>query len=179
MGYFDKITEQTFKVSEEGETIYYPNGLLRKGRIVGSTKKKEKLYKYQKRVNKYFLPLSIFYGMLIGIGGSLSLEAFYPIFIIYLLIFIRQRFLIRGLPVYEKKHTIKETTKSISKIYSHNFLKLTAVMGVLSILLSFSIPFIFETTINETWPLILILFGMGVVSLVIAIYFYKIKKSNK
>ena len=179
MGFFDKITEQTFKINEEGETIYYPNGLLGKGRLVGSVEKKEKLYNYQKRVNKYFLPFSIFYGILIGLGGSLSLEAFYPLLIIYLFIFIRQRLLIRGLPIYGKKHTVKETTESISKIYSPNFLKFMGVMGVFSILISFFIPFIIEKPINEIVPLFAIPFGVGAFSLVFAVYFIKLKKSNK
>ena len=179
MGYFDKITEQAFKVTEEGETIYYPNGFLGKGRVIRRPENKEKLYKHQKRINKYFVPFSIIYGVLIGLSGSLSLEIFYPVFIVYLFIFIRQRFLIRGLPIHGKKLTVKETSKSISKIYSPMFLKFMGVIGVTSILISFLIPFVFEKPINEILFLILVPFSVGVANLAFAVYFYNVKKSNK
>lgn len=178
MGYFDTITEIAFKKGDNGETIYFPNGIFSKGRLVENPERKEKLFKYHKRLNKYFLPFSVLYGVLIGLSGETSLTGFMPIIIIAILIFIRQRILIKGLPVHNQKLTLKETSSSASKAFHPAILILMIVNGLAAILLSLSIPFILDKPLNEILSLVLIPLVVGIASLGIGLYLYKIRKNN-
>ncbi len=46
MGYFDKIAKAAFKEGDNGETIYFPNGLLGKGRLVKDPARRNQLFKF-------------------------------------------------------------------------------------------------------------------------------------
>jgi len=178
MGYFDKVTEAVFKTNENGETIYYPNGVFGKGRIVPTPEVKEKLFKYQKRVNKYFGTVAVIYGMLLGLSSNISFESIFPIIFVYLFIFIRQRFLIRNLIVY-RRQSVKEVSTTMSKVYKPSTLTFFMVNSICLISISFVIPFLFEQPIEEILFLILTPLILGVASLAIFLFLYKLQKSKK
>ena len=176
MGYFDKLTESAFKQSKTGESIYFPNGVLGKGRLVKDVLKKDKLFKFHKRLNKYLVPFGVLYGMLIGLGGGLSMDSILPILIIGIIVFIRQRYLIWGLPIHDERLTLGEATTSVSKAFHPALLVVMGVNGILLILLSLSLPFILEESYSEALFLVLTLSILGVLSLWFSIYFYKRRK---
>ena len=122
MGYFDKITEAAFNEGKNGETIYFPNGIFGKGRLVEDPTQKAKLFKFHKRLHKYLLPLCIIYGLLLGLGGEVTLDGFIPIIIILIFVVVRQRVLIKGLTIIDDKLTFKEVTTTVSKAYHPAFL---------------------------------------------------------
>ena len=179
MGYFDKITEASFKTGSNGESIYFPNGILGKGRLVQDPARKAQLFKYHKRLHKYLIPFSILYGLIIGLGNNISLESLMPILIIGSIVFIRQRYLIRGLPIYNEKLTVKEVASTASKAFHPAFLILMVLNGAALIVVSIAMPFILNEPINEIFTLVIGPFVLGVLSLAVYIYLYKIKKSNK
>ncbi|WP_126457086.1 hypothetical protein [Sulfuriflexus mobilis] len=176
MGYFDKIAATAFKEGKNGETLYFPNGILGKGRLVEDPVRKEKLFKFHKRLNKYFLPLCILYGLLLGLSGGVSLNGFMPIIIIGLVVIMRQQILIRGLPVKNEKLSAKEAMTSTSKALHPAWVPVMFVAGIIGILLSLSIPFFFEKSFNELLGLVVITLTLGIVSLGISLYLYKIQK---
>ena len=179
MGYFDKITEAAFKKGENGKTIYFPNGVLGKGRVIEDPILKEKVFKFHKRLNKYLVPFAVFYGILMGLGGGASLNAISPLIIIAAFVFLRQRFLIKDLPKHNVKLTVKEASTSTSKAMHPAVLVFMMLNGAMCIVLSLLLPSLFGKPINEIQSLVLIIFMLGVVSLAISIYLYKLKKSNK
>jgi len=176
MGYFDKISELVFKEGDDGETIYFPNGILCKGRLIQDPVRKAKLFKYHKRINKYLIPFFSLYGLILGLSGAVSLEDFIPVLIFCIIVFIRQRFLIRGLPVYNTKLTRKEVTVSLSKVHHPLFLVFMALNGVILIIVSLGMPFVLDKPISEMLDLVLIPFIVGSMLLGFSLYLYKIKK---
>ncbi len=179
MGYFDRITEVAFKKGENGKTIYFPNGVLGKGRVIEDPILKEKVFKFHKRLHKYLVPFAVFYGILMGFGGGASLNAISPLIIIAAFVFLRQRFLIKDLPKHNVKLTVKEASTSTSKAMHPAVLVFMMLNGAMCIVLSLLLPSLFGKPINEIQSLVLIIFMLGVVLLAISIYLYKVKKSNK
>lgn len=177
-GYFDKIAEIAFKEGENGETIYFPNGILGKGRLVEDPACKERLFKLHKLLYKYFVPLCILYGLLLGLSGGASLDGLAPIILIALLLMLRQQVLIRGLPVLNERLTVKEAAVSTSKAFHPTFMKFAFAYGVLGILLSLFIPYFLEKPINEVLDLVLIVLALSVILMIISIILYKANKSN-
>ena len=51
MGYFDSLAGIAFKKGDKEETIYFPNGIIGKGRVFEDPILKEKLFKYHKQLN--------------------------------------------------------------------------------------------------------------------------------
>jgi len=178
MGYFDKISELAFKEGDNGETIYFPNGILGKGRLVQDPVRKTKLFKFHKRINKYLIPFFALYGIILGLGGSVSLEGFMPVLIFSIIIFIRQRFLTRGLPVYNGRLTGKEVTASLSKIYHPLVLIFMAVNGVILMIISLGTPFVLDKPISEILVLVVAPFIVGFTLFGFSLYLYKVKKTK-
>ncbi len=176
MGYFDKIAETSFKEGDNGETIYFPNGIFGKGRLIKDPNQKTKLFKFHKRINKYLIPLVILYGIPLGLVGENLLKGIVPILIIGVIIFIRQRFLMRGLQIYDKKLSFKEATSSVAKAYHPTLIILMLISGVILILLALSLPLVIEKPIDEILSLVLIPLLTGILSFGVGLYLYKIKK---
>ena len=176
MGYFDRIAEAAFKEGENGEIIYFPNGLLGKGRLVKDSERRIQLFNFNKRLNKYLMPSMLLYGILIGLGEGVSLSNILPILTICIIVFIRQRFLIRGLPIYNKKLTLEEAATSASKAFKPSLLIFMMVISLMLILMSITMPFILDESIKEMLFLVLVPLFVGLVSLAISLYLYKMKK---
>lgn len=175
MGYFDKLTETAFKEGENGVTIYYPDGVLGKGRIIDDPILKEKIFKFHKRFIKYLIPLACIYGMLLGLGQEITLNGLMPMIIIGILVFLRQRILIKGLPIHNKKLTVKEALKSV-----HTTLLIISIANaVFLVITGLSMPFVLNKSIDEIQTIIFIPVALGVFLLSLSIYIYKLKKSNQ
>ena len=174
VGFIDNMTSVLFKEQEDGTMIYYPKGLLRQGCIIRDKEQKEKLYRFHKRINKYLLPLGVGYAMLIGLTGA-PLIGMIPIVIVSILLYFRQKSLMKDLPIYEEKLTIKETKKSIADALPKVFLVFMIANGIMGVLLAVTLPILLEKSIEDLGGLMIVTFAMGVFLLGTGWYLYKAK----
>jgi len=178
MGYFDSLAESAFKKNPDGEGwLYYPNGMLSKGRVVLDEEYKEKLFKFQKRIFMFLLPLGILYGFGLGVD-DFELSSLVPPVVILILVYFRQYILIRNLPKSDVKLKYKEATgKAAQGLPNWYFYSMYVLSASLIIMALFS-PQIFNKPYSEVTDLMLMFLGMGVVGLLLALFLHKIKKSN-
>jgi hypothetical protein len=174
MGIFDNMTKALFKEKKDGTTIYYAKGLLRKGYILKNEVQKEKLYKFHKRTFKYLLPLGIVYALLLGLAGA-PIIGFIPIIAVALILHFKQKFLIKDLPIYEEKLTLKETKRTIANIFPKWFSIFIMINGALAIGLALLVPFIADDNMQNIEGIVILLLVMGLPLLGIGWYFYKNK----
>jgi len=178
MQLFKNLTETLFKETEDGKTIYYGKGLLRKAYIITDDETKEKLYRFHKRVNTYLLPLGIVYAVFLGLVG-VPLAGMIPVFLVAIIIHYRQKNLVKGLFVYEKKLTTKEIKKSIVDVFPKAFLFFMMINGFLAIVTAVLLPMLLGKNFNEVATLMIVLFVMGCILFGLGFYLYRLKKKNK
>ncbi len=77
MGYFDGLTNASFKKNEEGKTIFFPWGVLGKGRILPDEATETKVRAFVSRYYKVSLPTIFGVGVFVGWAWSFLLV---PIF---------------------------------------------------------------------------------------------------
>jgi len=171
------MTKALFKKNEDGITIYYAKGLLRKGYIITDEIQKEELYKFHKRIFKYILPLVVICLMLLGLTG-MSIIGFIPIVIVALLVHFKQKRLIKDLSIYEKKLTIKETKKTLVNFFPKSFSIFMMINGAIAIGLALMLPFIADENMENIGVIIGLLLITGVPLLGTGWYLYKNKEKT-
>lgn len=107
MSYFDGLTEASFKKNTQGETLFYPWGVLGKGYLVQDSKKEAHLRKFTKLNYMVTLPLVIVNQILFGYLPNLILM---PIYLITFVVILKK--LTKGLPYAEEKLKISESYKN-------------------------------------------------------------------
>ncbi len=170
MGMFDNMTKALFKEKEDGTTIYFGNGLLKEGYIVTDPEQKEKLYKFHKNLFKYMVPLGIVYSLLWGLSGA-GLGGFVPVLIVSLLIYLKQKSLIKGLPKANEKLSATETRETIAKSLPKWFVLLMIINGVLGIMMAIFLYFA-ASDLKFTMGVFLV---MGSMLLIGGIYLNKVR----
>jgi hypothetical protein len=177
MGYFDSLAESSFKENPEGEGwLYYPNGILSKGRIVKNTLYKEKLFKFQKRMYMVFLPSGVLYGLSIDTASFNLYSLLFPLFIIAVT-FLRQYWLTKDLPISKIKLKYKEATTKAVKGLPSWYLYLLFISSVLVIIFGLFSPLIFNKPYSETVFLTTSFLGMGITGMVLGFLVLKYKKN--
>jgi hypothetical protein len=112
MGYFSALADGAFKENPDGEGwLYYPNGIISKGRLVASEETKKKLHNFQKRMYMFGLPFGAIYGLSLDLD-NVNYYSFLVPAVILLLVIIRQQFLIKNLPVSTIKLGYKESVSA-------------------------------------------------------------------
>lgn len=172
---FNNMAKAIFKEIGDGKTIYYANGLLRKGYIVEDEAQKEKIYKYHKRIFTYILPLGILYALLWGLIGA-SWEGSIPIILIVFMFAYKKKKLVEGLLVYEETLQPNEVKSRTMNAFPMWFVVLMIVNGTIAILFAAVLMFIDEGSVENVQTIALILFVMGLPLLGLGIYTYKTKK---
>ena len=137
MGYFDGLTDASFKTDAEGRTVYYRWGVLAKGRVLPDEETKARLRKFVKTYYMvsllpviFLVPfLNIFVRPLwmILIGECIFISACVTFYL------VRTAAMVRGLPVSEHKLRLGEAYSNSAR--SHN-------LPTLVVLLVFSILFV-------------------------------------
>ena len=112
--------------------------------------------------------------MLIGLTGA-PLIGMIPIVIVSILLYFRQKSLMKDLPIYEEKLTIKETKKSIADALPKVFLVFMIANGIMGVLLAVTLPILLEKSIEDLGGLMIVTFAMGVFLLGTGWYLYKAK----
>ena len=167
MGYFDQLTESAFKETEDGLCVYYPNGIISKGRIVPTQELKAKIYSFHKANAKY------------GILGVIVILLFlkkYALVFAFIYIPLHYYFrhkLIGNLEIHESRISINEIYRKVNvPNWYKNALLIVSMLG-----LFLTAPSIFSqhsyTRIN------VLLFGLSVFCLSAYFYIKHLDKKNK
>jgi len=175
VGYFDSLADSAFKKNPQGEGwLYYPDGILSKGRIVVDKDYKEKLFRFQKRMYMYLFPLGIFYGLGLGVD-IFNIYHIVPVIGLLSLVYIRQYYLIKDLPKSDVKLKYKEATAIALKGLPKFYFYLLYILSGCMIVMGLCAPVIFNKPYSELINIILILFGTGVVGLILGVFLQKFK----
>ncbi|MDX2349225.1 MAG: hypothetical protein QNK32_02430 [Porticoccus sp.] len=178
MGFFDKLAQVAFKDQEDGTTVYYRNGVFNKGRVISNDDVLARIYRHHKNIYKYGLPVGLFYGVFVGLGG-VSLESLLPLLIGTLLIYIRQWFLIRKLPIHDSKLKFKETFRQGIQVLPKWYFYLLGISSLMVLGLSFYLPLTSNKPLSSVswWPIGMAVFG--VVGLALTVKLYKLRPHSK
>jgi hypothetical protein len=103
MGYFDGLTEAAFKKDGNGNTVFYPWGVLGKGRVLTDPARAERLRAFVRRYYQVTLPIII----VVGVVRIWSLLAVVVAALVAWFI-IRSRQLLAGTAVSDERLTLKE-----------------------------------------------------------------------
>ena len=114
MGYFDGLTDGSFKTDSEGRHVYFPWGVMGKGYVLPNEEKKEEIRSFLKRY--YQVGLILIIGAQIFVGWQLNLLVVLPILLIAF--YVRKRTLLEGIPISNAKLTTSESFVASAK--SHN-----------------------------------------------------------
>jgi hypothetical protein len=103
MGYFEGLTNASFKKDQEGKTIFFPWGVLGKGRILPDEPTETRVRAFLSRYYKVSLPTVIGVGVIVGWAWSFLLI---PIFGAWF--YFGSKSLVSHCPYSEDKLTLKE-----------------------------------------------------------------------
>jgi hypothetical protein len=166
MGYFDGLTDASFKTDERGNTIFYPWGILGKGYILPEDKK-DSFRVSIKRFLQVSLPLAILITIL---KLWLLLLIVLPVFILGYTIWINK--ITRNLILSSNKLTLSESTTNSARSHNLTTLWLLAFSSLLFVVASIFIIIITP----ENWSIAIsgiIFFGFGLY------VFWKMIKAKK
>lgn len=117
MGYFEGLADASFKKDSKGNSVFYPWGVLGKGRVLPDETTKTKLRKFVILYYQIMLPTAILLGIFrLWLPSILFLTALTLGFYIY----VNQ--LTKNCPICTEKLTLKESYKNSAN--SHNTLML-------------------------------------------------------
>ena len=129
MGYFERVAESAFKETADGLCVYYPNGVLGKGRVVTSPELKKKIFSFHKNTVKFGIPLCIAAGLFLKLQLVILLAlVILPVFYFY------QRKLIGNLPIHNSRISAQEIYNKVK--FPAWYRKTILVLGVLGIVFS-------------------------------------------
>jgi len=177
MGYFDKVAAAAFKETSDGMTVYYPNGVIGKGRLVTNDEEKEKLFRYHKRLYKVLMFVGIPYGWLLGLSGVYTVGTIAPIAILAALMFLHQYRLIRELPKHEMRLGLNEAIAKSSNALPNWYYWLFGTLSVVGLFLAVTLPFQLEKTYKELLVPVIGFGSFGLLGLSLSIKFYRAKNT--
>ena len=167
MGYFERAAESAFKETEDGLCVYYPNGIIGKGRIVTSPELKERIYIFHKNTMKYGIPIALMAGLFLKISFVLILALIAaPIFYWY------QHRLIGGLKIHNSKNTAQEIYSKVR--FPAWYRKLLLILGVMGLLFSLFVFAFLQKSYLVSFALSL----LSVVGIVLSLYLKKLESKK-
>ncbi len=117
MGYFDGLTDASFKKDAAGNTVFYPWGIFSAGFVIDSEVEKNRIRNFYKKMYMIIIPAIILIQIIVGFWLNLLLL---PIYIAWY--FFTAKKITRELKKTEEKLKITEAYTNSAK--SHNFLTL-------------------------------------------------------
>lgn len=103
MGYFEGLTNGSFKKDKDGKTVFYPWGVLGRGRILPDEPTEVRIRAFVSRYYKVYLPMVISVGIIVGWAWSFLLV---PILVAWF--YFGSKSLVSGCPYSKEKLTLKE-----------------------------------------------------------------------
>jgi hypothetical protein len=130
MGYFDGLTDASFKTDEKGNTIFYPLWIFGKGYILPDDRK-DWFRLTIKRLLLICVPLAITFSTFLNLPGFFFIIL--PLYFFGCTIWVKKN--TRGLPISSGELTLSDTTKDSPR--SHNgailwFLEIVSFLFVLA-----------------------------------------------
>ncbi len=175
MGYFEKIANNFFR-EKDGKTIYYPNGMIGKGRVIPNEEIKTKLVNFHKRILQLSFFIVLPYAYFVGISESVSAIALSPVIFVALLIYFWHRNLVSSLEVHNSKLGAKDAVtgnvKALPNWYFWVFGSISLVLTILVLIL----PVIAGKPF--TWPLFAVA-AAGLFGFVFSVKMYRVKNLTK
>ncbi len=178
MGYFDTIAEATFKMGPNGETIFYPNGAIGKGRVVPDDETRRRLHRQQKNLYKLALFTGVPYGMILGNLGIFTLTSLSPMLLLVIYFLYKQQAMVRGLEKHSLRLGFKEAAHKGLQALPNWYFWMLGSCAILLALLGFYLPVSADKSLSDTMPTVAAIAGFGVMILVMAVALYKLKHAN-
>ncbi len=117
MGYFEGLADASFKQDSNGNNVFYPWGVLGKGRVLPDEATKLKLRKIVIRYYQILLPVAVLLGIL-----RLWLPAVLALTLLTLGFYLYVNLITKDCPICTEKLTLKESYRNSAK--SHNTIML-------------------------------------------------------
>ena len=117
MGYFEGLADASFKKDSNGNNVFYPWGVLGKGRVLPDEATKIKLRIFVIRYYQIILPVAVLLGIL-----RLWFPAILVLTLLTLGFYLYVNLLTKDCPICTEKLTLKESYKNSAN--SHNTLML-------------------------------------------------------
>ncbi len=131
LGYFDGLTNTSFKTDEKGNTIFYPWGVLGKGYILPDDRK-DGFRLAIKRLLIICVPLAIIFSMFLNLPRFFLIIL--PLYFFGCIIWVRKS--TRGLAISSNKLTLSDTTNNSPRSYNRATIWFLEVVSFLFILAS-------------------------------------------
>lgn len=173
MGLINDMAQSAFRVGENGETIYLPNGVLSKGRIVTDSKREKQLRSFSLYSYKLLIPFLLLCMWYVDIKDPATLI---PVLLFSIIIFGYKKYLLRGLPVYTGKLQSGKILEEGEEVYYPVIIKSFIAVGFLFLLLGLN--FIFTRKGEEVGTALFPIF-LAVVFLGVGLFMLRVNKSNK
>lgn len=126
MGYFDALSSSSFKKDESGRSIFYPWGVLGKGRVLPDTGTESRVRAF---VIKYYV-ISVLVLLVVGVAAG---WVFALVLVPFLLLWyhFRSRALTAGFPEAVARLTLKESYAGAARAHNGKVLWLFLVFSIL------------------------------------------------
>lgn len=173
MGLINDMAQSAFRVGENGETIYLPNGVLSKGRVVTDSKRERQLRSFSLYSYKLLIPFLLFCMWYVDIKDPGTLM---PVLLFSIIIFGYKKYLLRGLPVYTGVLQSGKRLEEGEDVYYPSVIKSFIAVGFIFLLLG--LYFIF-TSKDEGVGIALFPVFLAVVFLGVSLFMVRVNKSNK
>ena len=131
MGYFDGLTDASFKTDEKGNTIFYPLWIFGKGYILPDDRK-DRFRLTIKRLLLICVPLAITFSTFLNLPQFFFI--FLPLYFFGCTIWVKKS--TRGLSISSGKRTLSDTTKNSSHSYNGAILWFLEIVSFLFALAS-------------------------------------------
>ena len=156
MGYFEGLTNGNFKKDRDGNTIFFPWGILGKGRVLPDEQTEKKVRTFVSRYYKVSFPTIIGIGVIVGWGWSFLL---FPIFVIWFYFGLKS--LISDCPYSDDRLTLKEGFTNSAAGHNKVTLWVLLVFSILFVVAGIFIASIARSSGQITLGLItVIIFGL-------------------
>lgn len=180
MGYFESITESNFKEGPSGEILFYPQGILSRGRIVPDEEARLRLFNFQKGMYQALLLIALPYLWIMGALQKLESVYIIPAIVLMLYLFIKQYLLVKDLKTHKVRLGFMEVVEKNSKTFPNWLLMGAVVISILGLAALIALLIIMIANDQTTPKLIIAILMMvmiGGASLALSLIFYY--KKNK
>lgn len=173
MGLINDMAQSVFREGENGETIYFPNGILSKGRVVSDSNREKQIRLFSLNSYRLLIPFLLFCMWYVDIKDPFT---FIPILVVGVIDFGFKKYLLRGLPVYVGKLHSKKTLEESEEVYYPSIIKSFVAVGL--IFMSLGLYFIFTSEVEGVGIAFFPVF-LGVLLLGVGLFMLRVNKSNK
>lgn len=173
MAYFENLSAAAFKHDDDGNWVYFPHGIITRGRRISSDEEKERIHTSHRRLLKQTIPVAILAGMLLGLTGIPPVPV--ALFAVYLLACgLNHWRKYRHLPHSDTRLGFNEALDKGSKALPRWYSWVLATISAAVVAYSIALPALIDKPrIHE---LSLMLGGFGLFGLVMAALLYRVHR---